>query len=280
VEVGRGRGRPRKAFQEYLTDASGASVGHDDYVRSPGSAFLRYTVEAKNAVELCRLRFEKKNDGTYTKDSADSLQYIVAGMLPAIMGHFETYLRYLFGGMFDLSVYLQEFKIDQFLKDLSHRQQVSIDPLRLSAYRGRGAESVGLVLADSLHGWQWPECVNEYFTAFGIRRQLFSGDDCGQLNVLWQFRHSIVHTGGTLALPDAQRHSELVDLGTRKVVFEDRFVLEVARKMHRIVAMSTTALGKAFRAKLEPSVPVEELESVNGLFLVESPIPAWLPRTS
>jgi len=104
--------RSPKEFHEYLAPPTNAHVGHDDYLNSPATAFLKYTVEAKSSVDLCIRRFTRKAGGAYRKDSLDSLQHLVAAMLPAVMGHFETYQRYLFAGMFDLSAHLVKFDVD------------------------------------------------------------------------------------------------------------------------------------------------------------------------
>ena len=188
-----------KEFQSYLAEPTKAHVGNGDYLASPASAFLRYAVEAKSSVDLCCRSFAKKSDGSYRKDSLDSIQHLVAAMLPAMMGHFETYERYLFAGMFDLSSNLTKFDVDRMLTRLDNLGGLSIDPRRVAAYRGIGAQSIGLLLADSLSGWQWPERVNDYFETFDLKRQFLANDDCRRLSVLWQLRHSIVHTGGTLS---------------------------------------------------------------------------------
>jgi hypothetical protein len=209
-------GRPKKEFHEYITEPSSAHVGHENYLAAPATAFLTYAVEAKCAVDLCIKKFPKNNSRQYTKDSNDSLQHLVSAMLPSLMGHFETFQRYLFAGMFDRSVYLETFDAEDFLGRLS--KEVAIDPLRLAAHRSLGVPSVGLLLADGLSGWHNPHKVNTFFNAFSLNRTLFSNDACSNLLVLWQLRHSIVHTGGTLTLPDAQKIPALSKFGNKKVV--------------------------------------------------------------
>jgi hypothetical protein len=271
-----GRGKQKKEFQEYLTDPTRAHVGHEDYLTSPGTAFLKYTVEAKSAADLCVRKFPKKGDGAYTKDAQDSLQHIIAAMVPAVMGHFETYQRYLFAGMFDSSVHLEKFDIGHFFKKISKVSDVAIDPIRLSAHRGLGAQSVGILMADCLSGWHNPERVNEFFDAFGLKRQLFASDDCARLRVLWQLRHSIVHTGGTLTLPDAQKLTELFEHGNKKVVFENNFIYEVSRKLHPLVKRATEGIGTSFKDRFKAAVPADVKTKIDEFFSVKSSISIWL----
>jgi hypothetical protein len=249
-------------------------VGHAEYLQWPATAFLKYTVEAKSAVDLAIRTFTRNADGSYRTDSLDSLQHLVTAMLPAIMGHFETYERYLFAGMFDASVHLAGFDVDRFIDRLG--KDVSIDPKRLSGYRGLGAESIGLLIADSVAGWQQPGRVTSFFDAFDLKRQLFDKPSMRRLDVLWQLRHSIVHTGGTLTVGDAQKVAELAAYKGRKLVFEERFVYEVSRKLHPLVKQATEGMGSVFKGRLEPSTPQEARNRINELFTVRSSVSVWL----
>jgi len=270
-----GVGRHKKEFHEYLVESNGRHVVHEDYSRSPASAFLRYTIEAKDAVSYCQKHFPKNADGAYRKDAMDSLQYIVSAFLPAIMGHFETFERYLFAGVFEHSRLLHGFDVEKFFSRLKKECNVSIDAVRLGAYRGFRAP-VGILLADNLPGWHDPERVNSYFSAFGFKRQFFSNDDCARLRVLWQLRHSIVHTGGSITIPDAQKVDELKAYGGKPVVFDAQFVFEVSRRMHPLVKTATKGIEDCFRIGLIDNVPKQDQESLAKLFEVKSSAPAWL----
>lgn len=268
-------GRPSKEFEQYLCDATAAHVSNDDYLLSPASTFLKYTIEAKSAIDLCIRKFPKNQNGDYSSDSLDSLQHLEAAILPSIMGHFETYQKSLFAGMFDLTVYKSNFKIDPFIKKLNEGN-VIIDVGRLSAYRNIGASSVGSIVADSLNGWHSPEAVNKHFGAFGLNFQFYSNDIVSKLKVLWQLRHSIVHTGGTLTLPDAQKVEQLKSYGNKNIAFEKNFIFEVCRKFHPIVKSSTTGMGRVFKQNLLPDLPPEVIQRIDKFFEVKSSISTWL----
>lgn len=268
-------GKPKKEFHEYLCQATNSHVSHNDYLISPATTFLKYTIEAKSSIDLCIRKFPKKANGQYTTDSLDSLQHLQTAMLPAIMGHFETFQKALFAGMFDLTVYSNSFKLDPFIKKLNDGE-VAIDLTRLSAYRNIGTSSVGSIVADSLYGWHSPEKVNKHFGAFGFNYQFYSADDIKRLKVLWQLRHSIVHTGGTLTLPDAQKVEALKSLGNRNIAFEKNFIYEVSRKFHPIVKRSTEGIGTAFKANLLVGLQADVTNRIDNFFKVKSSIPVWL----
>jgi len=270
-------GKPKKEFHQYLTEGQrGAHVSHDEYLKSPATAFLRHTIEAKSAIDLCSRKFPKNSDGSYSKASLDSLQHLTVAVLPTIMGHFETYQRYLFGGIFDRSIQIEGFDIEDFFKKLNKQCNVSIDPIRLAAYRGLGASSIGSLLADSLLSWHNPEKVNAYFNCFNISNQFYSNDAANQLKVLWQLRHSIVHTGGTLTLADAQKVDTLNDKGDKQIVFENQFIFEVARKLHPIVKAATEGVANAFKSNLKPGLEQAIIDDIDTFFEVKSTIAVWL----
>lgn len=265
----------KKDFEEYLVESDYSHVLHDDYVLSPASAFLRYSLDAKDSINLCKRYFPKKQDGEYTKDSQSSLEHLSSALLPAVMGHFETFQRHLFAGIFEYSAFLNGFDTASFFRKVEKDLSFSIDPVRLAAYRGFNAP-VGIVLADAMPGWHSPIKVNKYFKFFGISQNFFSNSDCKQLSVLWQLRHSIVHSGGTLTLPDAQKVKELNDWGDYPVTFDDKFIFEVSRKLHPVVQDAMGRLESDFRSKLRQNIDAGARESIDKLFEVRSKCSVWL----
>lgn len=268
--------KSEKDFQKYLCKATKSHTKLDEYLTSPATAFLKYTIEAKSSIDLCIRKFPKNQDGKYSSDSLDSLQHLTVAILPSIMGHFETYQRILFAKMFDYSVFLKSFKADNFLKKLSKDNSINIDLNRIAAYRNIGASSIGRIIADSLKGWHSPEKVNQLFQAFGLHVQLFSSSDIKKLKVLWQLRHSIVHTGGTITLPDAQKVNELKDFGGKTIAFEKNFISEVARKMHPIIENATLRISNKYIEGLVLNINQNDKEKIEQLFLVKSSANTWL----
>lgn len=270
------KGPPVKEFHQYITEASSAHVGHVDYIASPATAFLKYTVEAKSAIDLCIRKFPTKKNGDYTKDAYDSLQYLVVSVLPAIMGHFETYQRHLFAGVFDRTIYIDNFNLKGLIKRLEVDHSLSVSLGGLASYRSTEIASVGLIVADNLHGWHDPVKVNGFFEAFNLGRQLFSNTACNKLSVLWQLRHSIVHTGGTLTLPDSQKVRELEDFGGHQIAFEYQFIYEVARKLHPIIKSATENIEHGFKSKIKQGLDEETLDDLGIFFKVDSSYSSWL----
>lgn len=268
--------KPVKEFHQYLTKASNSHVSHEEYLKAPAVAFLKYTIEAKSSLDLCSRYFPKKQDGDYTKDSFDSLQHLITTSLPTIMGHFETYQRYLFAGMFDMSILLKNFNSTNFIKAVSEKTNIDMDWVRLSAHRGIGANSIGTLLADSMSGWHDPSRVNSYFAAYKLNHNLFGNDSQEKLKTLWQLRHSIVHTGGTLSRADAQKVNSLKEHGATQIAFEKNFIFEVARKLHPIVKQATEGLGTAYKRELIINLEQDHRNQVDKFFKVKSSVSSWL----
>lgn len=272
--------RPKKEFEEYLLSNDQKSekyVSQQSYFRSPATAFLKYTIEAKDAINMCIKYFPKKADDGYTSAADDSLRYLVVALLPAIMGHFETYEKVLFAGMYENSVHLKGFNIRKFHKDISEAAEktVCIDLNGISPYRNTNDFSVGMMLADSMRNWSSPEFVNRYFHCF-VNYYLFSKNHKKQLSVLWQLRHSIVHNGGTITRADAQKISQLESFANMNILLDKNFILEVSRKMHEIVKDATLGIGEKYKEKLSANIDESSLEDINTFFDVKSSVGAWL----
>lgn len=273
--------RPKKTFEQYLLQEDEQSkkyINQESYLKSPASAFLKYTVEAKDAVNMCMTHFPKKaNARSYTQASEDSLRYLVVALLPAIMGHFETYEKVLFAGMYENSVYLKNFDVRKFHKKLSDAAEktVYIDLDGISPYREVSDFSVGMMLADNLKNWSSPEYVNKYFRCF-VSYDLFSQEHKKQLWTLWQLRHSIVHNGGTITRADAQKVLALSEFANCNILLDKNFIYEVSRKMHEIVRVSTTGIGAKYIERMRDDIDNNTRRKVETFFEVKSSISAWM----
>lgn len=271
-----------KEFYQYIQLPSKASQTLENYAKSPAVAFLKYAIDAKDASCMCQNKFQKKKDGNYHKDAEDSLHVINAGLLAAIMGNFETYQKYLFAQMYEYSIYLNKFDISHFCKMIKHgSDDIDLSLLKVSAYRDNPM-GVGLILAYQLNGWQTPSVISTYFDAFGLRGRdgkaaaIYTPENKKDLSILWQMRHSIVHTAGVITIPDSQKISQLNKLGNKDIVLDKEFIPTVARKMHKIVKSSVQRLGDAYMLNLRSDVDNSVKKRIEDIFEVKSSIPSWL----
>jgi hypothetical protein len=270
--------RPIKSFDKYLLLRDERYISPDDYAESPATAFLNYAVDAKDAVNYCSKYFQRNKDRNFNQDSQDSLRHISVAMLPSLMGHFESYEKAIFAGLFEWSRFVLTFDPESFIKRLEDTQKIQLDLRRLSAYRGQPAQ-VGQLLADALTGWHDPSKVNLFIKALGPKLDFFSNNDCEQLRILWQLRHSIVHTGGWITLPDAQKIKQLHPFGDHAVIFQDHFIPELSHKLHRLVSDANRRLEAEFFKMMPNDFPVNVSTYLKRFFQVESSMKAWLPKT-
>lgn len=131
-------------------------------------------------------------------------------------------------------------------------------------------------MADNLPGWQDPEKVNRYFKLYFNNLNLFANDDCIRLKTLYQLRHSIVHTGGTLTIPDAQKVETLKGKGGTQLSFENNFIFEVSRKLHPLVKDSVSRIKTEFDNNLRPNLTAQEIERKEEFFDISSTVAVWL----
>jgi len=117
--------------------------------------------------------------------------------------------------------------------------------------------------------------VNQHFAALVHDVQFYSGKEVDELELLWQLRHSVVHTAGWLTHADAQKTVGLVALADRPILLNENFVEATARRLHAIVARSTRAMGVKFVAKVT-SATAADRAAIEALFEVSSPRANWL----
>lgn len=279
---------PARNFEDYIIEAEHKPITLEDYAKSPATAFLRYVVSAKDAANQCLLKFKTTaRSRTYTRDALDSIHMINAGLLAAIMGNFETFQKYLFANMFEYSIYLNHFELQKCLKSLKESVKAEkstkfeVDFTRIAGYRDSKV-SVGLVLADQLSNWQSPSIVNSFFKSYGLadvhghKLEFYSNDDKEKLSVLWQMRHSIVHTASTITLPDSQKVTSLNRFGGKVISLDTQFIYEVARKLHPIIKSATENMKNVYIHNLSTGTPTDILTKINEVFKVSSTCNAWL----
>src|SRR5690625_4854065 len=156
--------RPVKEFHSYIQAPIAEVVRLSEYETSPACAFLKFTLEAKDAVEYCKNHFPRqKGPPKYHFPAAKgNIEHIISAFLPTVMGHLETFQRYLFAGLFEATALIPTFDIEEFFRKLKKDvREVALDPVRIAAYRGQSAQ-VGLIVADSLKSWHNPRIVNSY----------------------------------------------------------------------------------------------------------------------
>lgn len=274
--------KPRKEFQEYIKIAEKPIVTLDLYRESPATAFLHAAVEAKCAEEHCLNHFKIKANEEYGIAATNAIQIINASLLAYVMSNFETYQKFFFAQLIEYSIYLNKFDIDGFFKRLNKdTHEITINIVGFAAYR-ENPHSVGLVIAENLKNWHNPETVNKYFGAFnlvdehGRKLSFYSHEEINDLFVLWQMRHSIVHNAGTITLPDSQKRSCLNEYGGKSIILEEKFIIEVVRKMHKLIKEATERVKSLYLHNLSDSISETTKQKVEKLFKVSSTCNAWL----
>ena len=237
------------------------NFGVDAYKDSPGLAFLEYFISARKSYDY----FSRKS----SQYGERHLQNITIAMLPSIMGHFETYQRFLFSGLFDLTVCMDNFDIDKFFRDINNQTSFSIDPVRLSSYRAVGSPSVGILIADSLPGWHNPSKINKYFEFYFPQKpfQIYGSENIDFLLGLWQLRHSIVHTGGVITQPDSQKIRSLSDFSEgARFVPEETFWEFLLCRFNSLIKSTLSGLHLRFTERQVKTLHDDEKVKIENLF--------------
>lgn len=268
---------PEKKLENYLLNATAHSTSLNAYMRCPAEAFLLYVCDAYDAFHHCENKFTKIAGGKYNKDSSDSLHLISCATLGSLMGHFETYQKSLLAGLIEISSLFPNFDAAGFTKHFGKHcgGDISIQVDRLLSLRGASTQ-IGYVIADSLSGWHNPKRVMAFFKSIEVKREVFTPDQVSDLEVLWQLRHSVVHTGAWLSVPDSQKVKRLKSHGDKPIVFEHSFINAVARKLHKIVKHANSTLLTECTTLLGPTPSAANLRVLTDFLAIKSPKKVWL----
>lgn len=266
---------PKKELTKYIEEKPawwGNSI--NNYSLSPAKEFLSEVVHLSDAMNQCLRSFSKTQDGEYLQDSLDSIYRLTSSTLAAMLGHFEVYQRFLFAGVFEASRFIKDFDISNCCRILEKDVNLRIDINVSSSYRGQPAP-IGQLIADNLKGWHEPRMVNSYFSSIVKDVNLYSNNEIEDLKLLWQLRHSIVHTGGWLTQPDSQKISGLKKFGNKPVLLKYSFIEIVSKKFHKIIKSSVDRLARKFISIKIDNLSAEENELIKNLFLVKSRRNSW-----
>ncbi|EOQ98284.1 hypothetical protein LEP1GSC195_1473 [Leptospira wolbachii serovar Codice str. CDC] len=263
-------GRPRKKIQDYIIESNSADFGKmSDYYDYPVKTFLNFLCISHYAVDYCKTKFPKNADKKMGVEAQRHLNIIILSILPTIMGQFETFQKSLFSKCLEYSVYLDNFVPSEFLKRLKDIQSLEIDSLRLTAYRGQPAQ-VGTIFADSLHIWHDSHKVSHAFRALTQGVDFYTKDQIEELQIIWQLRHSIVHTGGTITRPDSQKNSKLKKFADKSIILSETFISTLGYKLHNLINNSITRYSSDFKGKLSADTPIAVQREIDSMFKVES----------
>ncbi|AFY37578.1 hypothetical protein Lepto7376_1221 [[Leptolyngbya] sp. PCC 7376] len=243
-------------------------LSHQEYLNSPGDAFCKFCCESADTIEFCKQYFPSKNNSNQpARESLPKIQNLLNAMIALLMGHFETYQKYLFAGCFERSILFEEFDASIFFKDIGFKKDVNIKSNHLLAYRGDSL-SVGILLADNLTDWHNPVSVNSYFNAFGLKVQVFTNHEIELLRNLWQIRHSIVHTAATITKADAQKKQckQLNDYAGKNIVFKASTMFELKKNLLTLVNGVNKRLEDAFLEKISPDASDQDKNEFKQFF--------------
>jgi hypothetical protein len=247
----------------------------DDFEKHPATAFLKFTIDAKDAIEQCKIHFPKQANGHPTLENLVCIQNIINSTLATIMSCFETYEKHLFAGIFETTAYFESFNTSNFIKQLSEHSEISISIEQLLGYRLNAAPT-GMLIANCLSSWHNPTKVNSYFKSFGLQTNMFSNEDVEDLDVLWQLRHSIVHTGACVSHSDSQKNKQLSSLGGKVIVFSNKFIYELTKRFHSLIYNATNRVCNAITQRLPANLPTTTKKDILELFEVRSVNSSWL----
>ncbi len=259
---------------DYLTEPVADRVNYQDFIEQPFYAFLRQAVHISDAFNECLRHFPKKINDEYTKDALHSMQEIASPLLASLMSNIELFQRCLYAKLFDLTYFIPDFKPKNLAQALKNAE-VEVGVLHLVSYRGNPTAAGGII-ADAMTGWHDPLRVNGYFKVLLNIEPFYPEDVVQEISILWQMRHSIVHTGGTFTVPDAQKLEALNGLGGKAVVLRPLAINSLVIRFHKILCQVHQGFYPKVKSRFKTGYEGDVKKQIDELFHLDSPRKAWL----
>lgn len=240
----------------------------------PATTFLRSVVEICEAATYFEEVFERGGDSAAESRASESLRVFVMSAFAMLMSHFEMFQKLQFAELVDTLDFMEGFDDMELAKRLD-KEGCAVTLHRILAGRGDPREA-GQIVADSLSSWHNPSRVNQYFQIIFPKVNIYSKSAIAELELMWQLRHSIVHTGGVVTREDAAKVSPLRQFRDRKLVLEGQFMIQVGKRLHLIVKKATNLLEGEVRNRLIRSEYHDDPEgTIKSIVGCESPNLAW-----
>jgi len=243
----------------------------------PATTFLKEVTHICDAINHCIRNFPRKKDNSLTSGSEDSFQRLSMSSFALLLSHFEIFQKAQFAEIINTVDFMGGFDDIDLAKKLE-KAGCNLSLQRILAGRGDPREP-GQIIADALPGWHNPEKVNSYFRILFPNMNIYSGEVISELELMWQLRHSIVHTGGVITREDSIKAPLLRGLGERKLEFSEGFIVAIGRRFHIIVQLATSQLEKSVRSAIDPNLeePEDLIEFMTGC---DSPRKSWFRNQS
>ena len=261
---------------EYIEEPVNDRIVYEDFIQKPFYAFLVQSVHLSDSFNSCLRHFPRKpvKQDEYTKDSIHSMQEIASPILVSLMSNLELMQRSVFSCLFDLTCSIPGYSIDSLAKNL-REIDVKLGIKVIVGYRGT-KEAAGSIVASALTGWHNPEQVNRYFKILLNIHPFYSDEICKEIKLLWQLRHCIVHTGGTITVPDSQKIPDLVTQGGNAVVFRHQFVNAIVRRFHKLLSEVRNSFYPRVIGRFGEGYRDSTAERIDTLFFIDSPRKSFL----
>jgi hypothetical protein len=259
---------------QYLTDPVADRVNYEDFMEKPFAAFCRQAVNISDAFNHCVRKFPKKTSEEYTKDSLHSMQEIASPLLASLMANLELFQKAVYARLFDLTFYIPDFNTRNLVQNL-RATELDISISQIVGYRGN-IMAAGNIVADAFTAWHDPLKVNAYFKALLNVEPFYQDKYVDELAVLWQLRHSIVHTGGTLTVLDAQKNESLVSKGGTPIVFRHHVFPAIVIRFHKMLKQVRNSFYPKVTGRFKTAYTENVKKQIDKLFLLESPRMVWL----
>jgi len=236
------------------------NIDINELIDTQNSTWEAQYTDKSHATEFLEKLFQIRDTASKTVQDTVSMQIWLSSLYSYTMGQFELYIRRQFTEVLNTSIFFQSYDSTIIAERL---RKVGCAPTIESILVDSSNEwEPGWLISEALPGWHDPEKINQYFRVLFPDFCLYSNEQSERIRVMWQIRHSIVHTGGLVTRFDARKHRLLHRLGDKKLHLSDTSIDSLTFWLNEIVVDSTERLKTKL---IEHYVKTDEEETDNEL---------------
>lgn len=172
--------------------------------------------------------------------NTESMQIWLCSLYSYAMGQFELYIRRQFTEILNTSIFFNSYDSASIAERL--RKAGCAPTIESILVDSSNEWEPGWLISEAMPGWHDPEKVNQYFRVLFPDFCLYSNEQSERIRLMWQIRHSIVHTGGLITRFDARKHRLLHRFGDKKLYLSVTSIDSLAHWLNEIIIDSTARL--------------------------------------
>lgn len=216
------------------------NININEIIDTQNTTWESQHIDKSHATAFLENLLQIRDAASKATQNTESMQIWLCSLYSYAMGQFELYIRRQFTEVLNTSTFFNSYDSTGIAERL--RKAGCVPTIESILVDSANEWEPGWLISEAMPGWHDPEKVNQYFRVLFPDFCLYSIEQSERIRLMWQIRHLIVHTGGTITRYDARKNRLLHRLGDKKLHLSETSIDSLAHWLNAIVIDSTESL--------------------------------------